>query len=201
MYEWSLEDKSPCISLLSNGLLERKVNKSIRRKSIFSKRSSIESDVSGFISSKNPIPKDDKKLYFEVTIEDEGEGFNVIAVGLSTKALFKYSELLDLSGFSTLAYVYRSDGNIFCDAIKIYEGSEYGQGDVIGCYADYINGIYCFTKNGIVVSETIVSRSSECMPFQKDLYPTIGLNSDGTIVRTNFGENIFTFNLQGMSRS
>ena len=153
----------------------------------------IEKEIPGLVRSENFIPTSTKRLYFEAKLKcvENQDGF--VSIGLVSEM----SSSQSLPGSSSHSYGYHSNGNIFYDGAKECWNQEYSDGDVVGCYVDFENEILYFTKNGYVVNEPRINRG-DSLPFSDMLYPAIGLSSNGTIVYTNFGEEEFVFDVEGI---
>jgi len=71
-------------------------------------------------------------------------------------------------------------------------GPTFTTGDTVGCCIDLANGVVFYTKNGeklgIALNDTTIH-----IRYAWDIYPTIGLLSEGEYVRVNFGQTPFTF--------
>ena len=69
-------------------------------------------------------------------------------------------------------------------------GPKFGINDVIGCGLNLKNQTCFFTKNG-----TFLGTAFKNMP-DINLYPTIGLHSEGEKVEVNLGQNPFMYNIK-----
>ena len=71
---------------------------------------------------------------------------------------------------------------------------EYSGGDTIGCYVDTVNEKCCFTKNGILRNKLI-----HLTNMREDLYPTIAIASNETVLNVSFGKKKFVFDTEGIN--
>lgn len=140
------------------------------------------------IQTANSIPPSCGLYYFEVKIISKGqEGF--IGIGLSADNV----NINKLPGWDKLTYSYHGDdGCIFCSSGA---GQPYGPtfttGDIIGCGVNFLDNTCFFTKNGHNLGLAFKD-------IQGNLYPTIGLQTPGQIIDTNFGQHPFEFDITDM---
>uniref|UniRef100_A0A914WF27 Ran-binding protein 10 n=1 Tax=Plectus sambesii TaxID=2011161 RepID=A0A914WF27_9BILA len=135
-----------------------------------------------------PIPATCGIYYFEITIVSKGrDGY--MGIGLSEKEV----SLNRLPGWDRNSYGYHADdGNFFSSSGN---GTQYGPtfttNDVVGCGYNLIDNSIFYTKNGQNLGVAFHD-----VPSTEELYPTVGLQTPGEIVDTNFGQKPFVFNIQ-----
>jgi hypothetical protein len=141
----------------------------------------------GTARTEHPFPSNRLIVYYEVTIIDAGVRGS-IGVGL-TKEQFILNRK---PGWEEDSYGYHSDGKKYTDGTK---GENYGPafttGDTVGCGINYDKQEIFFTLNGHYLGPAFKKVTST-------YYPTVGLHSNGEIVRANFGQNPFKFNIEEM---
>ena len=140
------------------------------------------------VRAKHPIPIDLNIYYFEITILNEG-GFNIghIGIGLSSGN----STINAMPGWEkeTIGY-HGDDGRLYNENSKGKRfGPTFGLTDVIGCGVDFNEKTVFFTKNGELVG--IVSKKLANHTW----YPTIGIRAWKAVVKINFGQEPFKFNI------
>ena len=64
-------------------------------------------------------------------------------------------------------------------------------------YLDFEQNVFFYTKNGLIVNQPKIYHVENFVYFPDFLSPTVGLNTAGTTVQTNFGEKMFKFPLKG----
>ncbi|QQP38446.1 Ran-binding protein 10 [Caligus rogercresseyi] len=111
-----------------------------------------------------------------------------MGVGLSAQGV----NLNRLPGWDKNSYGYHGDdGHSFCSSGT---GQSYGPtfttGDVIGCGVNLLEGSCFYTKNGHHLGIAFNN-------IPPNLYPTVGLQTPGEIVDTNFGQEPFLFDIEG----
>ena len=151
------------------------------------------SNITGVIRTNEPIYETNGYFYFEIEVERNGENRGAIAIGLSPASSFTE----DHPGLAPNSFGYDSDGYVYCDTEKYYVGEEFEVGDIVGCYADFTRKVVYFTKNGFIVSEPVNNITKNLVSLPENLYPTIGMSSVGDLVKTNFGEETFVFDVEG----
>ncbi|KAG1688797.1 Ran-binding protein 9 [Nymphon striatum] len=140
------------------------------------------------IRATHPIPASCGLYYFEVKIVSKGrEGY--MGIGLSAQGV----NMNRLPGWDKNSYGYHGDdGHSFCSSGT---GQPYGPtfttGDVIGCGVNLINNTCFYTKNGHNLGVAFTDLPS-------NLYPTLGLQTPGEVIDTNFGQAPFLFNVEDM---
>nr|XP_023013810.1 ran-binding protein 9 [Leptinotarsa decemlineata] len=137
-----------------------------------------------------PIPETCGLYYFEVKIVSKGrDGY--MGIGLSTHGV----SLNRLPGWDKNSYGYHGDdGHSFCSSGT---GQPYGPtfttGDVIGCGLNLIDNTCFYTKNGHHLGTAF-------RDLPPNLYPTVGLQTPGEVVDTNFGQEPFIFDIDDMMK-
>jgi len=133
--------------------------------------------------------------YFEITIQKMGDS-KYINVGLTqreypiiARAIGLYSE--------TFSVGYHGEDGALHESNKIC-GQSYGpdwdEGGVIGCLLDFYDYSIWFTSNGSLL-EKAVTLSEAAKHLVHMLYPTVATRSSGSVIKFNFGEDPFAFNL------
>lgn len=118
-----------------------------------------------------------------------------IAVGLATE---NFSKTNRLPGWDNESYGYHSDdGGIFHGrGVKLSSfGPEFGFDDIVGCGLNHTEKSIFFTLNGVLLGTPFINvRNIGLGGFNKDLYPTVGIDAPATI-EFNFGADLFKFDL------
>jgi len=133
-----------------------------------------------------PIPSACGLYYFEVKIVSKGrDGY--MGIGLSAQGV----NMNRLPGWDKHSYGYHGDdGHSFCSSGS---GQPYGPtfttNDVIGCGVNLIDNTCFYTKNGHNLGTAFADLPSH-------LYPTVGLQTPGEIVDTNFGQSPFVYDVE-----
>jgi len=133
-----------------------------------------------------PIPSSCGLYYFEVKIVSKGrDGY--MGIGLSAQGV----NMNRLPGWDKHSYGYHGDdGHSFCSSGS---GQPYGPtfttNDVIGCGVNLIDNTCFYTKNGHNLGTAFADLPS-------NLYPTVGLQTPGEIVDTNFGQSPFVYDIE-----
>ena len=140
------------------------------------------------VRAKHPIPLDFNLYYFEIKISNEG-GFSIghIGIGLSSEN----STIDAMPGWEkhTIGY-HGDDGWLYNENSKGKRfGPTFGLTDVIGCGVDFMEKTVFFTKNGELVG--IVSKELANHTW----YPMIGIRAWKAVVKINFGQEPFSFNI------
>ncbi|XP_033625865.1 ran-binding protein 9-like [Asterias rubens] len=142
------------------------------------------------VTTAHSIPASTGIYYFEVTIISKGrDGY--MGIGLSTEEFV--TNMNRLPGWDKHSFGYHGDnGHTFNSAGN---GQPYGPtfttGDVVGCGVNLIDNTCFYTKNGVNLGVAFTDLPS-------NLYPTVGLQTPGEIVDTNFGQNPFVFNIDDL---
>ncbi|RIB22137.1 concanavalin A-like lectin/glucanase domain-containing protein [Gigaspora rosea] len=129
------------------------------------------------IRTDNPIPSQCKLFYFEIdVINNENNG--TIAIGFCSRS----AEQNKMPGCEKNSWGYHSDdGNFFeCSVIDMPYGPTFTTGDTIGCCLNFRNNTAFYTKNGVNLG--IAFRD-----LKDNLYPCIGIKSQGASIKANFG--------------
>nr|XP_054748387.1 ran-binding protein 10-like isoform X1 [Lytechinus pictus] len=114
-----------------------------------------------------------------------------MGIGLSTEEFG--NNMSKLPGWDKHSYGYHGDnGHTFNSAGN---GQPYGPtfttGDVVGCGVNLVDNTCFYTKNGVHLGIAFTDLPS-------NLYPTVGLQTPGEIVDTNFGQSPFVFNIEDL---
>ncbi|XP_028031192.1 ran-binding protein 10 isoform X3 [Bombyx mandarina] len=147
------------------------------------------------VRATHPIPAACGLYYFEVRIVSKGrDGY--MGIGLSAHGV-NMNRLPGVGrfppGWDKHSYGYHGDdGHSFCSSGT---GQPYGPtfttGDVIGCGVNLVDNTCFYTKNGHHLG--IAFRG-----LPPNLYPTVGLQTPGEVVDTNFGQQPFVFDIEDM---
>lgn len=138
------------------------------------------------VRATHPIPSACGLYYFEVKIVSKGrDGY--MGIGLSAQGV----NMNRLPGWDKHSYGYHGDdGHSFCSSGS---GQPYGPtfttNDVIGCGVNLIDNTCFYTKNGHNLGTAFADLPS-------NLYPTVGLQTPGEIVDTNFGQSPFVYDIE-----
>ncbi|PKC12257.1 SPRY-domain-containing protein [Rhizophagus irregularis] len=138
------------------------------------------------IRANHPMPPQCGLFYFEVDVISKGkDGF--IGIGFCSKIV----PLNRLPGWENDSWGYHGDdGHSFCcsGTGKPY-GPTFTTGDTIGCCLNFRDGTAFYTKNGKHLG--IAFRD-----LKGDLYPSIGLRTQGESVEVNFGNRNFKYAIE-----
>uniref|UniRef100_A0A914E916 B30.2/SPRY domain-containing protein n=1 Tax=Acrobeloides nanus TaxID=290746 RepID=A0A914E916_9BILA len=97
-----------------------------------------------------------------------------------------------MPGWDYLSYAYHGDdGKLFCS--KGYGntyGPTYTTGDTVGCGINSVTREIFFTKNG-----KNLGVANKTVRTDQDLYPIVGIRSFGGLVRVNFGQQPFVYDV------
>jgi len=142
------------------------------------------------VRTETPIPRTCGLFYFEIEVISKGKN-GYIAVGVADDKV----KLARLPGWDENSYGYHGDdGNVFTGSgTGVNYGPTFTTGDVIGCCYDLAARTIFFTKNGENLDTAFQDVS------QQALYPVLGLQTQGEIVRVNFGQSDFVFNFESYS--
>lgn len=126
--------------------------------------------------------------YYEVTVQDKGVQGH-ISVGFSSASV----KINRLPGWEHNSWGYHGDdGKSFSDG---RDGMQFGPtfttGDTIGCGIDFSNRRAFFTKNGRFLDYVFENIG----PTVPDLYPSVGLRTQGEGIRANFGHEPFKYDI------
>mmetsp|Transcript_18268 Transcript_18268/g.25585 ORF Transcript_18268/g.25585 Transcript_18268/m.25585 type:complete len:427 (-) Transcript_18268:292-1572(-) len=141
----------------------------------------------GSIQANKPFPTNRMVGYYEVFVDDAGIKGSIY-VGAATAEFVPNRQ----PGWEDGSYGYNGeDGKKYHEAFRGEPYSEpFTAGDVIGCGIIYHKQEMFFTKNGKFLG--IAYRK-----VSETLYPTVGLHSQGETITANFGQQPFSFDLQG----
>ncbi|RYP18542.1 hypothetical protein DL767_009816 [Monosporascus sp. MG133] len=139
----------------------------------------------GFCRANHPVPFGMTRYYYEITVTQAAFTDSVIALGFTNR----YTLLDNLPGWQCcegLSWGYHADdGGIFeYSSTSDYAhsiGPKWGMGDTVGCGIDFSRDTIFYTKNGELIGEG--SRDVK----SSRVFPCVGLNSEGTTIRANFG--------------
>ncbi|CAK9297832.1 unnamed protein product [Gordionus sp. m RMFG-2023] len=114
-----------------------------------------------------------------------------MGIGLSSQGV----SMNRLPGWDKHSYGYHGDdGRSFCSSGT---GQPYGPtfttNDIIGCGLDYVKNTCFYTKNGVDLGTAF-------QDVPPNLYPTVGLQTLGETVETNFGQKPFVFDIRDKLR-
>ncbi|XP_041760361.1 ran-binding protein 9 isoform X1 [Coregonus clupeaformis] len=177
-HSWSPKDKFSYIGLSQNNLRVHYKGHGKTPKDAASVRAT------------HPIPAACGVYYFEVKIISKGrDGY--MGIGLSAQGV----NMNRLPGWDKHSYGYHGDdGHSFCSSGT---GQPYGPtfttGDVIGCCVNLINNTCFYTKNGHSLGIAFID-----LPL--NMYPTVGLQTPGEVVDSNFGQHPFVFDIDDYMR-
>lgn len=139
--------------------------------------------LSGVLIRANHPIKLTSFFFFEVRIED-AQNAN-ISVGLASE---DYPQMHP--GYYHLSFAYHSDrGSLFCNSEERDWGPAFDDGDCVGCGFEPTTGKLFFTKN----EELLGSPFDLDMRMREKLYPAIGLQTPGQIVRVELGTDPESF--------
>uniref|UniRef100_A0A914CN74 B30.2/SPRY domain-containing protein n=1 Tax=Acrobeloides nanus TaxID=290746 RepID=A0A914CN74_9BILA len=171
---WNILDACPLLSLSEQNLRVRYNGQG------------IDDDDAAMIRAIRPIPKSSGVYYFEIRVASRGAD-GAIGIGICGKS----SSLNSMPGWETDTIGYNGeDGMVYCDGEYLkYKQKTFTTGDVVGCGVDFCKKEIFFTKNGKNLGVADVN-----IPII-DIYPTIGFNSAGAIMETNFGQKSFVYDV------
>lgn len=176
--KWSDSDKYPQLDIQPDGLEVR-----------FS-GSGKTHDESASIRTDYPMPRQCGIYYFEVTVVSKGKEGRMIGIGVGGPKVV----LNRIPGWEPDSWAYHGDdGNIFSSTTsgKAY-GPKFSTLDVIGCGVNFRTGCIFFTKNGHYIDVAFSNIK------QERLYPMVGMKKPGEILRANFGQTQFVFDIDNM---
>jgi len=144
----------------------------------------------GAVQSNRPFSNKVLIGYFEMTVVNAGAKGNM-AIGLGN-SMFNNTRQ---PGLEPGSYGYFADDGRKCSISSRGEpyGAKYGAGDVVGCGLHFGTREIFFTKNGKNLGVAFTDPGHS-------YYPTVGLHSEGEIVKLNFGDLPFVFPLEEMLR-
>ena len=146
------------------------------------------------IKTSQPIPQSSNHFYFELTVVESGKD-GAIGIGFTPSSSGSDS----MPGWDKNSVGYHGDVGSICyeSCYPIATTETFETGDVVGC--EFTRSVvenvqlaeYRFTKNGRAIGPLTVKE------YTTELYPTIGFNTPGAIVRPNLGETDFTYHIKG----
>ncbi|KAI4640382.1 hypothetical protein J4E93_008588 [Alternaria ventricosa] len=148
-------------------------------------------DEAASVRADFPMPRQCGIYYYEVTVVSKGKDGRMIGVGFSGPKV----ALSRIPGWEPDSYAYHGDdGQVFSNTTsgKSY-GPKFGTLDVIGCGINFRTNTAFFTKNGHMQG-TAFRDLKPNMPY----YPTVGMKKPGEMVRVNFGQEPFAFDIDKM---
>ncbi|KAI2630075.1 ran-binding protein [Xylaria nigripes] len=187
---WDKDNKSVALELSPNGL-EIKYNSALRP--------TREQDHEACaIRADHFMPSQAGIYYFEVTILSKRKDEVNVSVGFVGKNV----SLSRPPGWEPDSWGFHGDdGEIYAgnDAGnnaghhtgKKYADTHFGGGDVIGCGVNFRTGQAFFTKNGRNLGLAF-------RDVKGQLYPAVGMKKAGEVVRVNFGQSPFVFNIDDL---
>ncbi|OAF64668.1 Ran-binding protein 9 [Intoshia linei] len=133
-----------------------------------------------------PVPKMSSVFYYEVKVVSKGRD-GCIGIGFSAKGV----NINRLPGWDKYSYGYHGDdGNAFnASAVGRVYGPIYTTGDVIGCILNLARNEILYTKNGNLLGIAFKDINEDV------LYPTVGLQTPGEILKANFGQQPFMYDI------
>ncbi|KAK6522795.1 hypothetical protein TWF281_002229 [Arthrobotrys megalospora] len=135
------------------------------------------------------IPRSCGVYYFEVTIMNKSrEG--LISIGFCGADV----QLNRLPGWEPNSWGYHGDdGKSFCCSGmgKAY-GPQFNSKDVIGCGINFRTNSAFFTRNGHMLGTAFRD-----IPTDRKLFPAVGMKKPGEHIRVNFGQEEFSFDIDG----
>ncbi|RYP72983.1 hypothetical protein DL770_007863 [Monosporascus sp. CRB-9-2] len=139
----------------------------------------------GFCRANHPVPFGMTRYYYEITVTHASFTDSVIALGFTNR----YTLLYNMPGWQDCrgpSWGYHGDdGGLFeYSSTSDYAhstGPRWGMGDTVGCGIDFSRGTIFYTKNGELIGEGFRDVKSS------RVFPCVGLNSEGTTIRANFG--------------
>lgn len=137
-----------------------------------------------------PVPTNRLVFYFEARVLQRGDRCRV-TIGFSDGK----AKVGRQPGTERNSYGYSADGKLYWDEDKTREyGPSFNKGDVVGAGIDLERGDVFFTRNGINLG-TAFPR------VRQALYPTLSVHSPGEVVRLNFGQDPFMFDVAALESS
>jgi len=172
---WSTKDKYNYIGLSQNNLRVHYKGHGKGHKDASSVRAT------------HPVPASCGLYYYEIRVVSKGKD-GYMGVGLCASDV----NMNRLPGWDKHSYGYHGDdGHSFCSS---GQGQKYGPtfttGDVIGCGINLMDGTCFYTKNGHNLG--IAFRD-----LSPNLFPTVGLQTQGEVLDANFGQDPFVFDVEG----
>uniref|UniRef100_A0A7E4W5N9 B30.2/SPRY domain-containing protein n=1 Tax=Panagrellus redivivus TaxID=6233 RepID=A0A7E4W5N9_PANRE len=170
----------------------------------FKKGPMQQQDNASAIRANCAIPHGCGLYYFEITIlphqVDNGTNLPMnptrcLGIGIMEKSI----ELARLPGWDPNSYGYHGDdGNFFSASGKGRPyGPKFGVDDTIGCGVNFVTRQVFFTKNGTNLGYLDIEEVS----LQYDYYPVVGMQAAEAVVRTNFGQRPFRYDIENDMRA
>ncbi|CAI6339776.1 unnamed protein product [Periconia digitata] len=147
-------------------------------------------DEAASIRSDYSMPRQCGIYYYEVTVISKGKD-GMIGVGFSGPKV----SLTRIPGWEPDSYAYHGDdGQCFSNTTsgKSY-GPKFGTLDVIGCGINFRTNTAFFTKNGHYLDVAFRDLKPNV-----NYYPTVGMKKQGEMLRANFGQEPFAFDIDKM---
>ncbi|KAF2753113.1 SPRY-domain-containing protein [Pseudovirgaria hyperparasitica] len=149
-------------------------------------------DEGAAIRTDHPMPRACGIYYYEVTVQSRGKEI-FVAIGFTDKK----TPMNRLPGWEPNSWAWHGDdGNSFCcqQSGKPY-GPKFVNGDTIGCGVNFRDGTAFFTRNGTFLKQAFKDIRSDI------IYPAIGLKKPGELLKANFGQTPFLYDIDSMMRS
>eukprot|EP01088_Endostelium_zonatum_P000795 TRINITY_DN11048_c0_g1_i1.p1 TRINITY_DN11048_c0_g1~~TRINITY_DN11048_c0_g1_i1.p1 ORF type:complete len:543 (-),score=145.20 TRINITY_DN11048_c0_g1_i1:80-1666(-) len=140
--------------------------------------------------------------YFEAKVIKNTVTWNK-AVAIAVSQWFQGDMSSSFVGWQDTSAAWHSDdGTIRCDdGFFGHDEQEklfglFGEGDVVGCgvYWDYM--MVFFTMNGEKVKTAKLSKTALLLDKKIPLYPTVGIQVEGDVMKVNFGTEPFLFDVK-----
>lgn len=125
--------------------------------------------------------------YYEVQIISSKKDDTTIAIGFSTKG----PSLSRPIGWEPESWGYHGDDGRSFNAQNVGHtfGAPFNAGDIIGCGVNFREHKAFFTRNGAWIGNAFQDLS------RGKLYPSISLKKPGEVIKTNFGQEPFVYNI------
>ncbi|KZT42837.1 SPRY-domain-containing protein [Sistotremastrum suecicum HHB10207 ss-3] len=147
--------------------------------------------------------------YYEVLILDKGTKGSVhlpsslnspnshVTLILSFRFRFRFRfsardvRLTRLPGWESQSWGYHGDdGQVFTGGSELPFGKKFTTGDVIGCGIDFTTHRAFYTKGGVFINSVFNDVGAKA-----EIFPSVGLRSQGESIRANFGQEPFKFDI------
>ncbi|RVD86944.1 uncharacterized protein DFL_005195 [Arthrobotrys flagrans] len=176
--KWNNDDRSGGIEVSQDGLNVQ-----------FSGPTKVNEYDSASVRADYSIPRSCGVYYFEVAIMNKSrEG--LISIGFCGADV----QLNRLPGWEPNSWGYHGDdGKSFCCSGmgKAY-GPQFNSKDVIGCGINFRTHTAFFTRNGQMLGTAFRE-----IPNDRKLFPAVGMKKPGEHIRVNFGQEEFSFDIDG----